>query len=432
MSSSSLTPVLAVEPTYTRSVFEAILAGLGPDSSFRAQFRCDDRGAWVCDPDTAGHLAWHPMCELMEPGSPNPLDTPWLPFPFTARQLAAFMADGWGYFIQEKYGDWEDGPDPDELGSVGVLGGKAREALVAAYQAYRDALELAPGLDKSLAARDRDLVDQYREARDEAAVRHGLYEPDIPAGEYSARLARVSESVAALDVLVLAARKAANDAEAAWRRAVVQHLLLPIDKVPAESFRCLMLRSLPPELRARELHQQRAQLEFQSSEEGQAHWVLVSELFELERELRRWQLMSPLTVTEAVLHESKLKELGEKVADVKHRLDQWSWAAESPSGTGAGEVAPPPTSALADEKAEARRRRRLEDLRQRFNGDWVYRDGKWGVNDRQSGAFGMLVKQESENGSRNFSAKSVRIDLTEAAKAEAAAARAGLWPTGHP
>jgi hypothetical protein len=117
------------EPTYTRSVFEAILAGMGGDDDCRSQYVLSEDGARVKEVDTAGSLAWHPWCEVVAPGSPNPLDEPWLRFPFTARQLAALMTDGWGYFIQEKYGDWQDGPDGDELLSIGRLGGKAKEAL---------------------------------------------------------------------------------------------------------------------------------------------------------------------------------------------------------------------------------------------------------------------------------------------------------------
>lgn len=55
------------------------------------------------------------------------------------------MVDGWGRGIQEKYGDWEVGPDEDEMQSIGMLGGKAREVLQAAYAAYRSAVEMAPG-----------------------------------------------------------------------------------------------------------------------------------------------------------------------------------------------------------------------------------------------------------------------------------------------
>ncbi len=99
-------PAVGGEPFYSRSVFEAILAGVGEGNVPSDALLCSADGVRLKHPDTDGLLAWHPWCEVSMPGSPNPLDEPWLRFPFTARQLAAFMADGWGFFIQERYGDW--------------------------------------------------------------------------------------------------------------------------------------------------------------------------------------------------------------------------------------------------------------------------------------------------------------------------------------
>ena len=135
--------VAGAEPQYSRSVFEAIL---GRDDVSRQEFVCDDKGVWVKQVDSAGSLEWHPLSEITGPSVPNPLDEPWLPFPFTARQLAALMIDGWGHFIREKYGDWDHGPDSDGLANLGPRAGKAREALMAAYEAYRRAQRLAPSL----------------------------------------------------------------------------------------------------------------------------------------------------------------------------------------------------------------------------------------------------------------------------------------------
>ena len=79
-----------------------------------------------------------------------------------------------------------------------------------------------------------------------------------------------------------------------------------------------------------------------------------------------------------------------------------------------------------DENDTDRQRRRLKD-HSGFGGAWILRNGKWGAKDRKSGAFGKLVKQERENGSKNFSEKSVRVDLTTAAEAEADEKRAAIW-----
>lgn len=312
--------IAGVEPTYTRSVFEAILAGMGQHDDCKSQYVLSEDGARVREIETAGSLAWHPWCEVMAPGSPNPLDEPWLRFPFTARQLAALMVDGWGYFIQDKYGDWQDGPDEEELLSIGQLGGKAKEALRAAYAAYRHAAAMAPRLDQSLAVKASELRRQYDVTREAAMGREQLREPGLPDAEYTARLARVNAAVADLKQPMKEARQAADLAYASWRRAVVQHLLLPIEEVAVECFECLMLRALPPDRRAEALHQTQALQAFQDSAEGRAHWELICEQQRVEAELRRWQLLQPQSVTETLLHDTKLKELAAELTAISDRM----------------------------------------------------------------------------------------------------------------
>jgi len=352
MLANTAQPRSGEEPTYTRSVFEAVLAGMGWDDPFKAEYVCSDDGARVKQVDSAGSLAWHPFCEVMTPGSPNPLDEPWLRFPFTARQLAALMTDGWGYFIQEKYGDWESGPDEGELRSIGPLGGKAREALQAAYAAYRQAVEMAPRLDRSLESVASGHTRRYREARKAAAEQEQLRKHRHSDAKYTARLARVNEAVADLGQAMTEAQQAAALAHTRWRRAMVQHLLLPIEEVSAECFDCLILRALPPDRRAEALHQTQAQHAFRDSDEGKAHWDLICEQQKVEAELRRWQLMRPQSVTEAVLHEARLKELTAEltaISDGMLLLEGALPAAASlaPSGSSAGADAVPDYALLA-------------------------------------------------------------------------------------
>ena len=47
-------------------------------------FVCDEKGAWVKQLESAGSLAWHRLCGIVGPGTPNPLNEPWLPFPVGA------------------------------------------------------------------------------------------------------------------------------------------------------------------------------------------------------------------------------------------------------------------------------------------------------------------------------------------------------------
>ncbi len=52
--------VAGVEPTYTRSVFEAILAGVGERDDSKFQLVLSEDGARVKEVDASGSLAWHP------------------------------------------------------------------------------------------------------------------------------------------------------------------------------------------------------------------------------------------------------------------------------------------------------------------------------------------------------------------------------------
>ena len=95
------------------------------------------------------------------------------------------MADGWGYFIQGKYGEWDDGPDEDELRSIGLLGGKAKEVLRAAYVACRHAVGMAPRLDRGMAVSALEITQQYNAAREAAMAREELREHRDSDAEYT-------------------------------------------------------------------------------------------------------------------------------------------------------------------------------------------------------------------------------------------------------
>ena len=241
--------------------------------------------------------------------------------------------------------------------------------------------------------------------------REGLREKGLPDTEYAERLQRVNDEVADLARLRSEARQAAKDAESKWRRAMVQHLLLPIEDVPSEAFECSILRALPVFRRAEEIHHREQYDASKNSEESDVHWALVVQSLEVKRQIRSWQLLRPQTVTEADIHERKLKELENELAELNLQMGG--------IGTKRNDA---PQPALEDEAQ--RQRRRLGDLR-RFGGDWIKRGGSWAARDRLSGAFTKLVEQEKSNGSINSSEKSVRRDLGAAAAAEADAKRNG-------
>ena len=289
----------------------------------------DDRGAWITTDYRDSDLGWHPLCEVVDQhDSPNPLGEPWLPFPFTARRLAALLADGCGYFIREKYGDWDDGPDEFELGSIGRHGGKAKQAIKAAYQEFRDAIALAPKLDRCLADSAADLTQQYSEERKAAIKREGLLEQGIADAEYTERLGRVNAAVTDIGLLSTEAQKTANEAYSRWRRAVVQHLLLPVDRVDSEAFENQILRALPPERRAEAIAQIRVGREFSDTEEGRAHWALVCDQADTESELRRWELMPANTPTDASIQDQKVDALKSKLLMLAKQLREIDTANE--------------------------------------------------------------------------------------------------------
>lgn len=102
-----------------------------------------DDGIWPVD----GLLYWHPLTALDAPGSPDPRSTPALPFPFSAEELAAFMLGGVGYFTQQYFDEWATGPAESVLSSLPPGAIKAREALRAAYEAYRRAEKIVGPLN---------------------------------------------------------------------------------------------------------------------------------------------------------------------------------------------------------------------------------------------------------------------------------------------
>lgn len=319
-----LKPRSAAKPSdavYSKSVFEAIVAATFANGIGEHEFVCDEQGVRVKDPDTSQGLEWHPASELADiPGGPDPLEVPWLPFPFSANQLAALLLHGWGYFIRGHFGEWEDGPDEDRLLHLDQRAAKAKDALRAAFQAYRHAAELAPKLDPALEQRVAELKRNYNRLRKEESDKVGVHEFGIARDEYWERVLRVNNVVSELNERVGEARKAATAAEAVWRRNMVRHLLLPVKEVPADAFSSEVIRALPVDRREEAIHQLQTQGEFRDSEAGRAHWDLVREQQRIEAEQRRWQLMHPQSVTEAVLHDAKLKELAAELTAVSDRM----------------------------------------------------------------------------------------------------------------
>lgn len=113
---------------------------------------CKDDGVWPAVQRDLSMVAetellrWRPARELQDlPDAPKVADTPLLPFPFTANDLAAFLLKGVGALVGEFYGDWHDRPEPDPQMLLHIdPDTEGRRALMDAYAAYKAAKLLVP------------------------------------------------------------------------------------------------------------------------------------------------------------------------------------------------------------------------------------------------------------------------------------------------
>jgi hypothetical protein len=178
-----------------------------------------DDGAWPVRPWTElkplrprPHCdsRWCPGCDLEGDDKSDPFRAPALPFPFSARWLAAWMLDGWGAEIQFMVGEWENGPDQEQLARLPAYARRVKEAFRAAYRAYGEAASLVAPPDASFEA-------NARRASDELNRYVELGEP-VPA-----------DTRAAYEV----ASRLAEEARTVWRTRMVVQLLGSASEVDA-------------------------------------------------------------------------------------------------------------------------------------------------------------------------------------------------------
>jgi hypothetical protein len=193
----------------------------------------------------------------------------------------------------------------------------------------------------------------------------------------------------------------ADQAHRKWRRALVEHLLLPVELVSADA---IDTSAASGSLKLRMGRSTKSHTQRVSAEEGTRRRLSV-EYLNLERELRRLAILTIETIAELEARDRRRTELARRMAGLRAGLVRMQDATD-------------------DEVLRELRRRRLEDL-WRFGGDWVKKGGKWGAKDKKSGAFRKLVEQEQANGIRNSSEKSVRKDLCAAAMEEDERRRSG-------
>ena len=212
-----------MEKTYNKEAAKYIIKDYIKDW---VEFR--DDGLYIKD-DYLDHdwtpqyvFQWSPACDLPEHDA---LTAPVLPIPFTANQLAAFFLTGAGSLVASYYGRFEDGPDEGMLQGMGVRANHPREALRAAFAAYRSAQEAVGPLHEALQGRAWELGHKYEEDNIEANRRENVMESGISDSEYRERRERARASVAQLlDESDEVNRRAADELKA-WRRKMVHRLL---------------------------------------------------------------------------------------------------------------------------------------------------------------------------------------------------------------
>lgn len=191
----------------------------------------------VEESDPTQILSWTPACEMEGwPDAPDALTHPSLPYPFTAKELAAFLLAGAGSMVAEYYGDFSDGPDEDNLQALGIKAGHARDALRQAYTEIRRAIAEVGEVDQQLQQKAHALRHQFDEANSEANRREGIWEmkkvdkfwvPAFSEDECRVRRERARQSVEELKVEMDSVGRSADSALKQWNRAMVKALLYP-------------------------------------------------------------------------------------------------------------------------------------------------------------------------------------------------------------
>lgn len=230
------------EPRYKREVFEGLLHSLDvvltddnsiihmPDDVVRRNYDIRDDGVWLQQNGAVSVFNWTPACDLEEgPDSPDPLTTPALPFPFTARQLAAFTLGGWGWFLGERFADNTGLLDAEvvQLLLSGSRNTKLRESITAAFSALENARLNAPIPDPEL---ERALVKAQEEceaAETAAGAAHDWRDTNQPEAVREKRRLAYLAAVNPHRQKKREAQVATDEAQETWRKAMVRQLLNP-------------------------------------------------------------------------------------------------------------------------------------------------------------------------------------------------------------
>jgi hypothetical protein len=171
-------------------------------------------------------LAWRPAVVFKDDTpAPDLINTPSLPLPFDARDLAAFMLYGVGCLAANFYGAWEDGPDKSAIDQINPLDTFARQAVIEAFAAYREAQKIVGPYPLELDEKAEHARKAWSVANHEANQREGVFDSKLEPADSKARRERAKTSIAALDLEMEATAKADKAAKEKWLEAMVRQLL---------------------------------------------------------------------------------------------------------------------------------------------------------------------------------------------------------------
>ena len=203
-------------------------------------FTVDEHGVWPAanfdktDEVASNFARWRPALVFADdahapdlPPRQSAARTPALPPEFNARELAAFMMDGWGVMVADHYGEWDDGPRPDSLKEIPACEDLARLAVKCAFEARREAQKIVGAPPLELIAEADRARKAYNAASKAANIREGVSDSIPGTEESAARRERAKTSTAALDSAMEATADAARAAQEAWLNAMVRQLLQP-------------------------------------------------------------------------------------------------------------------------------------------------------------------------------------------------------------
>lgn len=150
-------------------------------------------------------LAWRPAVVFKdETPAPDLINTPSLPFPFDAKDLAAFMLCGVGSFVADFYGEWEDGPNKLAIDQINPLDTFARQAVIEAFAACREAQKNVGPFPSELYDKAERARKAWNEANKDANHRGGVFDSELDSQELEYRLDRARASMDVLELEIVA------------------------------------------------------------------------------------------------------------------------------------------------------------------------------------------------------------------------------------